>query len=54
MEREMDHDIGIILGWKLSKHIGLFAEGRHLSYFNTKDVTNAHYELKTGLNFVIF
>ena len=44
----MDHDIGIILGWKLSKHIGLFAEGRHLSYFNTKDVTNAHYELKTG------
>ena len=54
LEREMDHDIGIIMGYKLSKHIGIFTEGRHLSYFNTKDITNEHFELKTGLNFTIF
>ena len=50
----MDHDIGIIFGYKLSKHIGVFTEGRHLSYFNTKDAKNEHFELKTGLNFTIF
>ena len=54
LEREMDHDVGVILGMKLSKHLGIFLESRHLSYFNTKDVTNEHFELKTGLNFVIF
>ena len=54
LEREMDHDVGLIFGWKLSKHLGIFTEARHLSYFNTKDITNEHFELKTGVNFVIF
>ena len=54
MEREMDHDVGVIFGWKLTKNIGIFTEGRHLSYFNTPEITNAHYELTTGLNFTIF
>ena len=54
IDREMDHDIGIIMGWKLTRNLGVFMEGRHLSYFNTKDITNEHFELKTGINLTIF
>ena len=54
IEREMDYDFGLVMGWKLRRNIGVFMEGRHLSYFNTKDITNEHFELKTGINLTIF
>ena len=53
-DRKADHDIGIIFGWKLGKHLGIFTEGRHLSYFNTDISKNEHYEIKAGLNYTIF
>tara|TARA_Y100000310_G_scaffold325964_1_gene390235 strand:- start:122 stop:1171 length:1050 start_codon:yes stop_codon:yes gene_type:complete len=52
--RGIDHDIGIIFGWKLNSHFGIFTEGRHLSYFGVGKEKNDHYELKAGLNYVIF
>ena len=52
--RGIDHDVGIIFGWKLTKHFGIFTEGRHLSYFSTEKEKNSHYELKVGLNYVFF
>ena len=36
-DRDIDNDVGIIFGWKLTKHLGVFTEGRHLSYFNVDD-----------------
>ena len=48
-EGEVDHDIGAILGLKVTKNFGLFVEGRHLSYF-----TLSAYDFKVGLNYTIF
>jgi len=52
--RGIDHDIGIIFGWKLTKHFGVFTEGRHLSYFSAGEEKNDHYDFKAGLNYVFF
>ena len=52
--RGIDHDVGMILGWKLTPHFGVFTEGRHLSYFTTEVVASTHYELKAGINYIIF
>ena len=53
-DRGIDHDVGIIFGWKLTKHLGVFTEGRHLSYFNVDDEKNEYYDFKAGLNYVFF
>jgi len=50
----IDHDIGLIFGWKITPHIGIFTEGRHLSYFTTDRGNDTHYELKAGLNYTFF
>tara|TARA_R100000458_G_scaffold59944_2_gene73060 strand:- start:4255 stop:5322 length:1068 start_codon:yes stop_codon:yes gene_type:complete len=48
-EKELDHDLGAILGYKITKHVGAFIEGRHLSYF---DLTA--YDFKVGINYTFF
>ena len=48
-EESIDHDVGMIFGWKITSHIGAFVEGRHLQYFDL----NA-YDFKVGLNYVFF
>ena len=54
LDRGTDFDLGIVLGWKVSKHFGIFTEGRYLSYFNAGEEKHDHYELKFGMNYVIF
>ena len=46
---DIDFDIGIVTGYKFNRNIGIFGEGRYLSYFGI----NA-YELKAGVNVTIF
>ena len=46
---DIDHDIGLVTGWKLNRNLGIFGEGRHLSYWGIDS-----YELKAGLNFTFF
>ena len=46
---DIDHDIGLVAGWKLNRNFGIFGEGRHLSYWGIDS-----YELKAGLNFTFF
>ena len=53
-DRGIDHDVGLIFGWKLTKHLGIFTEGRHLSYFSTKVGDCIHYDFKAGLNYMFF
>jgi len=53
-DRGIDHDAGIIFGWKLTKHLGIFTEGRHLSYFSVGKEKNEYYDFKVGLNYVFF
>ena len=53
-DRGIDHDVGIIFGWKATPHIGIFTEGRHLSYFSVGEEKSEHYELKAGLNYMFF
>ena len=45
----IDHDCGIVAGWKFNKNFGMFGEARYLSYWGI----NA-YELKAGINFTVF
>ena len=45
----LDWDSGAILGFKVTKHLGLFVEGTHLRYWD-KPV----YECKFGFNYLIF
>ena len=52
--RGIDHDVGIIFGWKATPHIGIFTEGRHLNYFSTDLIKCIHYEFKAGLNYMFF
>ena len=46
---DIDFDSGLIIGWKLNRHFGIFGEGRYLRYFGINS-----YELKAGLNYTIF
>ena len=46
---DVDFDIGIVTGYKFNRNIGVFGEGRYLSYFGI----NA-YEVKAGINVTIF
>ena len=46
---DIDHDMGLVAGWKFNRSLGIFGEGRHLSYWGIDS-----YELKAGLNFTFF
>ena len=46
---DIDHDCGIVAGFKLGKHLGIFGEGRYLSYWGIDS-----YEIKAGVNYVFF
>lgn len=45
----LDYSGGIILGYKLNKHLGTFVEGKYNKYWNRK-----WYDFKFGVNYVIF
>ena len=47
--KRLEWDAGAILGLRVTRHLGLFAEGTHLKYWN-KPV----YECKFGFNYLIF
>ena len=46
---DLDFDIGMIFGTKITKRLGVFIEGRYQRYWDIKN-----YELKTGINYSIF
>ena len=46
---DIDFDIGLLAGWKLSRNFGIFGEGRYLSYWGIDS-----YEIKAGINYTIF
>ena len=46
---DIDFDIGLVAGYKFNRNIGIFGEGRYLSYFGIDA-----YELKAGINVTIF
>ena len=48
-KKDVDFDIGLVAGYKFNKSIGIFGEGRYLSYFGIDA-----YELKAGVNVTIF
>ena len=45
----MDYSGGVILGVKINKHLGAFAEGKYNKYWNRE-----WYDFKFGVNYVIF
>ena len=46
---DIDFDLGLVAGYKFNRNIGIFGEGRYLSYFGIDA-----YELKAGINVTIF
>ena len=48
-EQWYDYSGGLILGYKLNKHLGLFLEGKYNKYWNRE-----WYDFKCGINYVIF
>jgi len=44
-----DYSGGLIFGYKLNKHLGIFVEGKYNKYWNRK-----WYDFKCGVNYVIF
>ena len=48
-EQWLDYSGGVILGAKINKHLGLFAEGKYNKYWNRE-----WYDFKFGVNYVIF
>tara|TARA_B110000902_G_C14045462_1_gene489578 strand:- start:518 stop:715 length:198 start_codon:yes stop_codon:yes gene_type:complete len=44
-----DYNGGLIFGYKYSKHLGAFVEGKYNKYWNRK-----WYDFKFGVNYVIF
>ena len=48
-EIDLDQDVGLVAGFKLGKHFGIFGEGRYLSYWGIES-----YEVKAGVNYVFF
>jgi len=45
----LDYNGGLIFGYKLSKHLGTFVEGKYNKYWNRE-----WYDFKFGVNYVIF
>ena len=45
----LDYSGGLIFGYKLSKHLGTFVEGKYNKYWNRR-----WYDFKCGVNYVIF
>ena len=45
----LDYSGGLILGYRINKHLGLFAEGKYNKYWNRR-----WYNFKCGVNYVIF
>ena len=48
-EQWMDYSGGAVFGLKISKHLGVFAEGKYNKYWNRE-----WYDFKFGVNYVIF
>ena len=46
---DVDFDIGLVAGYKFTRSIGIFGEGRYLKYFGIEA-----YEVKAGINVTIF
>ena len=46
---QLDWDSGIILGYRITKHLGVFIEGTHQRYWN-----KPLYESKFGFNYLVF
>mgnify|MGYP003649301654 CR=1 FL=1 len=45
----IDYSGGVIFGWKVSKHLGAFIEGKYNKYWNRE-----WYDFKFGANYIIF
>ena len=45
----LDWDSGMILGYRIKKHLGVFIEGTHQRYWN-----KPLYESKFGFNYLVF
>ena len=45
----LDYSGGLIFGYKINKHLGIFAEGKYNKYWNKE-----WYDFKFGINYVIF
>ena len=45
----LDYSGGMIFGYRLNKHLGLFLEGKYNKYWNRE-----WYNFKCGVNYVIF
>jgi len=45
----LDYSGGLILGYKMNKHLGTFVEGKYNKYWNRE-----WYDFKFGVNYVIF
>ena len=45
----LDYSGGVICGYKLNKHLGIFLEGKYNKYWNRE-----WYDFKCGINYVIF
>ena len=45
----LDYSGGLILGYRINKHLGLFTEGKYNKYWNRR-----WYNFKCGINYVIF
>ena len=46
---KLDWDAGLILGYRITKHLGVFVEGTHQRYWN-----KPLYESKFGFNYLVF
>ena len=44
-----DYSTGLIFGWKLNKHLGVFLEGKYNKYWNRE-----WHDFKLGVNYIIF
>ena len=47
--KDLDLDLGLVTGWKITKSLGIFIEGTYLRYWE-KPI----YECKLGFNYLIF
>ena len=45
----LEWDAGVVLGTRVTKHLGLFVEGTHMKYWG-KEI----YEMKFGFNYLVF
>ena len=49
VDNQMDFDLGLVYGWKLTNKFGIFLEGRYLNMYDVQS-----YESKIGLNWLIY